>query len=150
MTGGVLRGDKARFQLFGDTVNTASRMESTGIRNRIHISEDSANLISAFGKTHWVKLREDKVKAKGKGIMNTYWLNPTARRANSVISSGGEQRTTITYRDLVSTNARHERLVNWVRIEKCFVSMLRKLYLIFVVLFYIDISKHLYRYVNLF
>jgi Adenylate and Guanylate cyclase catalytic domain len=27
VTGGVLIGDKARFQLFGDTVNTAARME---------------------------------------------------------------------------------------------------------------------------
>jgi class 3 adenylate cyclase len=27
VTGGVLVGDKARFQLFGDTVNTAARME---------------------------------------------------------------------------------------------------------------------------
>eukprot|EP00934_Nitzschia_sp_Nitz4_P001273 Nitzschia sp. Nitz4//scaffold289_size23394//2//2242//NITZ4_008474-RA/size23394-augustus-gene-0.42-mRNA-1//-1//CDS//3329545813//1273//frame0 len=35
VTGGVLRGDRARFQLFGDTVNTAARMESTGERGRI-------------------------------------------------------------------------------------------------------------------
>lgn len=27
VTGGVLVGDRARFQLFGDTVNTAARME---------------------------------------------------------------------------------------------------------------------------
>jgi class 3 adenylate cyclase len=30
VTGGVLRGEKSRFQLFGDTMNTASRVETTG------------------------------------------------------------------------------------------------------------------------
>ena len=39
VTAGVLRGEKARFQLFGDTMNTAARMESTGERNRVQISE---------------------------------------------------------------------------------------------------------------
>ena len=41
ITGGILRGDKGRFQLFGDTINTASRMESNGIKGRIHVSEVS-------------------------------------------------------------------------------------------------------------
>ena len=36
VTAGVLRGEKSRFQLFGDTVNTASRIESTGEKNMIH------------------------------------------------------------------------------------------------------------------
>lgn len=108
---------------------TASRMESTGLRNRIHISEESANLISAFGKTHWVKIREDKVQAKGKGIMNTCWLNPTARRANSMMSSDeGNRQASIRFLDLTSTDAKHGRLANWVRIYEFFVSMLLKIH----------------------
>merc|ERR1711953_1184320 len=45
VTGGVLRGEKSRFQLFGDTVNTASRMESNGVKGRIHCSEATADEI---------------------------------------------------------------------------------------------------------
>ena len=63
---GVLRGDKARFQLFGDTMNTASRMESTGVPNRIQISQDTADLLTAAGRSAWLVPREDKVQAKGK------------------------------------------------------------------------------------
>ena len=54
ITAGVLRGERARFQLFGDTVNTAARMESTGKRNRIHLSEQTASLILATGRKNWV------------------------------------------------------------------------------------------------
>lgn len=66
VTAGVLRGDKARFQLFGDTINTTSRIESTGKRDRIHISQETADYLIKAGKQHWLKLREDKVTAKGK------------------------------------------------------------------------------------
>jgi Adenylate and Guanylate cyclase catalytic domain len=76
VTAGVLRGDKSRFQLFGDTVNTAARVESTGLRNRIHLSQDTAHLLKEAGKKHWVVAREGSVVAKGKGEMNTYWLLP--------------------------------------------------------------------------
>ena len=37
VTGGVLRGEKSRFQLFGDTVNTAARIESSGEANKITV-----------------------------------------------------------------------------------------------------------------
>eukprot|EP00529_Nitzschia_sp_RCC80_P007795 CAMPEP_0113497756 /NCGR_PEP_ID=MMETSP0014_2-20120614/30795_1 /TAXON_ID=2857 /ORGANISM="Nitzschia sp." /LENGTH=1255 /DNA_ID=CAMNT_0000391707 /DNA_START=97 /DNA_END=3864 /DNA_ORIENTATION=+ /assembly_acc=CAM_ASM_000159 len=74
VTAGVLRGDKGRFQLFGDTVNTAARMESTGTRNRIQLSESTANLLIAAGKEDWISKRKDQVEAKGKGTLQTYWL----------------------------------------------------------------------------
>jgi class 3 adenylate cyclase len=66
VTGGVLRGDKSRFQLFGDTVNTAARVESTGTRNKIHLSSETANLLKAAGMGEWVELRKELVQAKGK------------------------------------------------------------------------------------
>ena len=70
----MLRGDRARFQLFGDTMNTASRMESNGVPNRIQISEQCADELRKFGKESWLVPREDKIFAKGKGELKTYWL----------------------------------------------------------------------------
>jgi class 3 adenylate cyclase len=69
VTAGVLRSDKARFQLFGDAMNTASRMESTGDKNRIQVSQETADLIIEFGKAKWLTPREDEVDVKGKGTM---------------------------------------------------------------------------------
>ena len=74
VTAGVLRGERSRFQLFGDTMNTASRMESTGIRDKIQISQETADLLIAAGKKAWIRPRQDIVTAKGKGEMRTYWL----------------------------------------------------------------------------
>eukprot|EP00526_Cylindrotheca_closterium_P003919 CAMPEP_0113631220 /NCGR_PEP_ID=MMETSP0017_2-20120614/16224_1 /TAXON_ID=2856 /ORGANISM="Cylindrotheca closterium" /LENGTH=1165 /DNA_ID=CAMNT_0000541721 /DNA_START=11 /DNA_END=3511 /DNA_ORIENTATION=- /assembly_acc=CAM_ASM_000147 len=75
VTAGVLRGDRARFQLFGDTVNTCARIETTGTKNKIHVSKETAELLKKSGKTHWVTARGDKVTAKGKGELETFWLN---------------------------------------------------------------------------
>lgn len=86
VTAGVLRGERTRFQLFGDTMNTASRMESTGKANHIQISQDTAELLKAAGKASWIKPREEMVQVKGKGMMITYWL--------SVSSSSGSNNDT--------------------------------------------------------
>ena len=74
VTAGVLRGEKSRFQLFGDTVNTAARIESTGRRNKIHLSHETAELLHGAGKSNWLRKRTETVMAKGKGEMQTYWL----------------------------------------------------------------------------
>jgi class 3 adenylate cyclase len=88
VTGGVLRGKNARFQLFGDTMNTASRMESTGTRDRVQVSTKTANLLIAGGKSHWVTPREEKVMAKGKGELQTYWLSMHSSPGTASVSSG--------------------------------------------------------------
>jgi hypothetical protein len=69
-----------RFQLFGDTVNTAARMESTGEKDRIQMSQATANLLREAGKGHWLKARDTLVHAKGKGELQTYWFEPQNSR----------------------------------------------------------------------
>ena len=66
--------DKGRFQLFGDTVNTAARMESNGMPGKVQISSQMANLLALAGKSHWYSPREDTVFAKGKGELQCFWL----------------------------------------------------------------------------
>eukprot|EP00339_Tiarina_fusa_P009010 CAMPEP_0117058878 /NCGR_PEP_ID=MMETSP0472-20121206/40893_1 /TAXON_ID=693140 ORGANISM="Tiarina fusus, Strain LIS" /NCGR_SAMPLE_ID=MMETSP0472 /ASSEMBLY_ACC=CAM_ASM_000603 /LENGTH=805 /DNA_ID=CAMNT_0004776357 /DNA_START=1 /DNA_END=2418 /DNA_ORIENTATION=+ len=75
VTAGVLRGEKGRFQLFGDTVNTASRMESNGIPRKIQVSQTTADALILEGKESWLIPRKEKVVAKGKGEMQTYFLH---------------------------------------------------------------------------
>lgn len=69
VTAGVLRGEKSRFQLFGDTMNTASRMESTSKPGSIQVSHETSKLITASGKEHWLDQRDGMVSVKGKGEM---------------------------------------------------------------------------------
>jgi hypothetical protein len=74
VTAGVIRGERARFQLFGDSVNTTARIESTGKPDRIHLSEQAYKELKRQGKAHWCLRRAEKVVAKGKGELETYWL----------------------------------------------------------------------------
>ena len=62
-------------------MNTAARMESTRTSEKqmIQISQATADLLVAAGKTHWLTPREDVVIAKGKGGMHTFW-NPAEKR----------------------------------------------------------------------
>jgi class 3 adenylate cyclase len=91
VTAGVLRGEKARFQLFGDTVNTTARHESGGKPGKIHISKETAALIQEAGHDNWIKPRRDKVYMKGKGYNETYWVIPNNNNNNATETgrSGG-------------------------------------------------------------
>eukprot|EP00980_Cylindrotheca_fusiformis_P001922 scaffold437_cov111-Cylindrotheca_fusiformis.AAC.20 len=79
VTAGVLRGQRSRFQLFGDTMNTAARMESSGERGRIQASQVTADLLKEAGLSRWIIPRSTKMLVKGKGEMQTYWVDKSSR-----------------------------------------------------------------------
>jgi adenylate cyclase len=68
---GVIGKSKFLYDLWGDVVNTASRMESHGTAGRIHLSESTRQaLIQPFALEH-----RGVIEVKGKGEMSTWFLN---------------------------------------------------------------------------
>jgi uncharacterized membrane protein YgcG len=71
---GVVGGLMPRYCFFGDTVNTASRMESTGSPQCVHLSDAARDAAVEQGADAEALVRLPPLVVKGKGAMVTYLL----------------------------------------------------------------------------
>ena len=94
-------------------------MESTGTPGRIQVSNATATLITAAGKTAWIKPRDDVVLAKGKGVINTFWLNIVSfdNKGDTASNASGESigaLEEVTESIVKPVHDSQDRLVDWV------------------------------------
>ena len=68
---GVIGQKKFAYDLWGDTVNIAARMDSHGVPGRIQVSRDTAALV---GDDFALEPRGE-IDVKGKGAMDAFFLN---------------------------------------------------------------------------
>nr|XP_020442518.1 adenylate cyclase type 4-like isoform X2 [Monopterus albus]XP_020442519.1 adenylate cyclase type 4-like isoform X2 [Monopterus albus] len=69
---GVIGAHKPQYDIWGNSVNVASRMDSTGVLDKIQVTEEMAQVVQSIGYS--VTLR-GVVNVKGKGELTTYFVN---------------------------------------------------------------------------
>jgi adenylate cyclase len=85
---GVVGARKFFYDVWGDAVNVASRMESTDVEGRIQVPQDVYERL----REHFTFDERGDVDVKGKGVMHTWYL--VGRRDDRAVRSAVEQRAT--------------------------------------------------------
>jgi adenylate cyclase len=80
---GVVGSRKFFYDVWGDAVNTASRMESTGVAGKIQVAPATRELLAE----RFAFEERGVVEVHGKGPMRTWWL--LGQRAEGPIGNAG-------------------------------------------------------------
>uniref|UniRef100_A0A8C4HUE1 Adenylate cyclase type 3 n=1 Tax=Dicentrarchus labrax TaxID=13489 RepID=A0A8C4HUE1_DICLA len=81
---GVIGARKPHYDIWGNTVNVASRMESTGVMGNIQVVEDCYNILKEYGFRF---VRRGPIFVKGKGELLTYFLKGRDKQGSFINGS---------------------------------------------------------------
>lgn len=76
---GVLGTDKPAFDIIGDPINVAARLQSTCEVNKVHISQDTYTVMKGF---NYDFVKRGETFLKGKGYQLTYYVNHPQKNSN--------------------------------------------------------------------
>ncbi|XP_052737625.1 Ca(2+)/calmodulin-responsive adenylate cyclase isoform X4 [Bicyclus anynana] len=85
---GVIGARKPQYDIWGNTVNVASRMDSTGLPNHTQVTEEVFQVLKDMP---YQFVCRGKVKVKGKGEMTTYFLTDRAQSSGAAPSNSNGQ-----------------------------------------------------------
>nr|XP_030859316.2 adenylate cyclase type 2 isoform X2 [Gorilla gorilla gorilla] len=77
---GVIGAQKPQYDIWGNTVNVASRMDSTGVLDKIQVTEETSLVLQTLGYTCTCR---GIINVKGKGDLKTYFVNTEMSRSLS-------------------------------------------------------------------
>ncbi|XP_066479800.1 adenylate cyclase type 2 [Tiliqua scincoides] len=69
---GVIGAQKPQYDIWGNTVNVASRMDSTGVLDKIQVTEETQNVLQTLG---YICTCRGIINVKGKGELQTYFVH---------------------------------------------------------------------------